>query len=63
MVKKTTKTAQKTASTKKAKPVAKTSAAKKPQSQKVDYYPNRVPLLVATLAAVTLLALAFMGYL
>ena len=49
------RTASKTAATKatpKTKPVAKKAAVK--QSSKVDIYPNRMALAVATLAAVSL---------
>ncbi len=52
--KKTTnrKTSSKTASTKSVKQVSK-------KTNTVDYYPNRVPFLVAMLAAVLLLLMAY----
>lgn len=53
------KTVQKAVPATRKLPAKKASAAKKTKSQKVDYYPNRVPFLVAVMAAVTLVALAF----
>ena len=41
--------------------VKSTKSASTRKSQKVDYYPNRVPFLVAVLAVVTLLVFALLA--
>lgn len=66
MVTKTTKTTAKAKTTSKKRPVAKKAAAKKQPATRgkvkaaptEDYYPNKVPFLVAVAAAVLLVLLA-----